>query len=66
MMQCAAERLFSQFLRDLDPGIIRLTPRGHLVILFRRHREMASLDFNVPVQTREHLRILQAVAPVCL
>jgi len=58
MMQRAAQSLFAQFLRDLNPDVVRLTPGIELVIFFGRHRQMAAFDGDIAMQSRQKLWIL--------
>src|ERR1700746_736598 len=66
MMKSAAQRLFAQLLRDLNPYIIRLAPGFDLVILLRRHGQIASLHGHIAVQALEHAWIFKSVAPIFL
>ena len=66
MMQRAAQRLFSQFLRNLDPGVVGLAPGVQLGVLLGRQRQMTPLHRYIAMQPRQHLRISQLVAPILL
>ena len=66
MVEGPAERLLSQFLRNLNPHVIGAAPGFQVVILLVGQRQMPPLDCHVAVQPGEHLRILELAAPVLL
>ena len=62
----AAQCLVPQLLRHFDPDVVCLSPRVEFVIFLGRHRQVSSLDRDIAMQARQHLRISQPVAPVFL
>src|ERR1044072_227021 len=66
MMQRPTQRLLPKFLRDLNPNVIGLSPSVEVVIFFCRYCEMTALYSHIAMQARQHLGILQLVAPILL
>src|SRR5271165_3160016 len=66
VMQSPAERLLTQFLRDFNPDVVSLSPRFDVVVFLRRQGKITALHGHVAMEARQHIRILEAVAPVFL
>jgi hypothetical protein len=66
VVQCEAERLLPQFLCDLDPDVIGLTPGLDVQVLLCGDGEVTAIHGHVAVQPCQQQRILQLVSPIVL
>ncbi len=64
--ESAANRFLSQFLCGTNPVVVGLTPGSHLHILFFRKSKEAPIDADMFMQTPQHVRVLNLIAPVFL
>ena len=64
--QRARHRFLAQLLGRANPVMVGLAPGFHLQIFFLGKREESSVDAHVTMQTPQHVRVFNLIAPVFL
>jgi len=62
----ACNRFFAQIFGRANPVMVGLSPGFHLQIFFFGKGEESSVDTHVTVQTPQHLRVFDLLAPIIL